>query len=474
MGLLDTIKNWAKATMDYNQEFEKLLAANDVTRALRCMKSHSESAIRAIKEYDISLHEIMQRKDKAVYDQKGNFKRWHKRWKIPVPYQIFINEIALVFLYGRPVKWSQESQETDKAFVEYKKLLNEIRFNAHVREAKRKAGAEGTSAILYHVYRSSEDKPELLLRVLAKSKGDDIYTIRDQYERLRAFGWGYSLTETGGKTIEHVDIYTADTIFRAKRANIGWEATIALNPIGKIPVVLFEQEVEHANVQPMIERIESLTSTDADVNDRFSNPAMVASADILSSLPASDEESKLYVIKNGGTIEYLTWDQASANKQSELERLDKHILQKSFTPNVDFENMKSLSNISGKALRQMMMLAFIKADKHKELHDEYMDRAKNLLLAIMANVLDYPNKAKYEALEITHEFQEPFGEDVSETLTDLLRLFNAGGLSRETLVEQSYLIKNARLELERIAKERNEDDERQKAINKMDIFGEAE
>jgi hypothetical protein len=36
--------------------------------------------------------------DKAVYDKKGNFLRWQKRWKIPIPYQKFINEIALVFL----------------------------------------------------------------------------------------------------------------------------------------------------------------------------------------------------------------------------------------------------------------------------------------------------------------------------------------------------------------------------------------
>jgi hypothetical protein len=472
MRLLDVLKNWTKATTAVNQDFEQLLAAQDVTRALRCMKSHSESALNAIREYDIGLHQIMKRTDRAIYDQKGNFKRWHKRWKIPIPYQIFINEISLVFLYGRPVKWLQESQGTDEAFAEYKNMLNEIRFNAHVREAKRKAGAEGTSAMLFHVFRE-ENNPKLLLRVLAKSKGDDIYTLRDQYGRLQAFGWGYS-TETSGKTIEHVDIYTADTIFRATRAKVGWEASVIPNPIGKIPVILFEQEVEHANVQPMIERIESLISTDADVNDRFSNPAMVATTDVLSSLPTSDEEAKLYILKNGGTIEYLTWDQASANKQSELDRLDKHILSKSFTPDVDFENMKSLSNISGKALRQMMMLAFIKADKHKESHDEYMDRAKNLSLAIKANVLDYPNRAKYEALKVSHEFQEPFGEDVSDTLKDLLQSFNAGGLSLETLVEQNYLVKNTKLEMERIAKEKDAETERQRALNKMDIFGEAE
>ena len=63
------------------------------------------------------------------------------------------------------------------------------------------------------------------------------------------------------------------------------------NPIGKIPVLLFEQETEHADVQPMIEREENMESVDADVNDRFANPAMVATAEILNSLPKSEEEA---------------------------------------------------------------------------------------------------------------------------------------------------------------------------------------
>ena len=149
----------------------------------------------------------------------------------------------------------------------------------------------------------------------------------------------------------------------------------------------------------MIERTESMESTDADVNDRFANPAMVATAEILNSLPKSEEDAKLYILKNGGEVKYLTWDEASESKKNEYERLDKHILSKSFTPNIDFDNMKSLGNLSAKAIRKVMLLAIIKADKRKETHDGYMNRVSNLALAILGNVMDYPNKAKYEALK---------------------------------------------------------------------------
>jgi SPP1 family phage portal protein len=473
MGLLNVITNEVKAAVGYQQSFAELLASQDVGRAMNFMRSHAEEAQRNLEEYNVKTHKIMQRKDKPVFDKKGNFLRYQKRWRIPIPYQQFINEVALVFLYGRPVKWLQESEGTDEAFDSYRNLLKEIRFDAHVRECKRLAGAEGSAAILYHTYKDAENKPKLLLNVLAKSKNDDIYTIKDQYKRLMAFAWGYTLTETGGKSVYHIDIYMADAIYRCKRIVMGWEVLVMQNVIGKIPVILFEQEVEHSGVQPMIDRVELMESTDADVNDRFANPAMVATAEILNALPKAEEEAKLYVLKNGGEIKYLTWDDASESKKNEYDRLDKHILNKSFTPDVDFNNMKGLSNVSAKALKQMMMLAVIKAEKRKETHDGYMNRAGNLLRTIMGNVLDYPNKAKYDALKLGHEFQEPFGEDVSDALNDILKQFGAGALSLQTTLEMSYIVKNSRVELARIKAEQAEALEKQKELNKMDVFGNA-
>lgn len=474
MGFFNVLTNEIKAAVGYQQNFAELLASKDVGRALNFMRDHSTASQQYLKDYNVESHEIMSRKDKAIFDKKGNFLRWKKRWKIPVPYQKFINEIALVFLYGRPVKWTQESEGTDEAFNSYKNLLKEIRFDAHVRECKRMAGAEGTAAILYHIYRDDDGKPKLILNVLSKSNNDDIYTIKDQYKRLKAFAWGYSLTEAGNKTVYHVDIYTADTIYLCKRSSIGWEVQAIDNVVEKIPAIIFEQEVEHDGAQPMINRVEAMGSTDADVNDQFANPAMVATADILNSLPKAEEEAKLFILKNGGELRYLTYDNAPENKKNEYERLDKNILSKTFTPNVDFDNMKSLSDVSAKALKQMMMLAVIKAEKRKETHDGYMTRASNLLLAIMGNVLDYPNKAKYEALKIGHEFQEPFGEDMSAVLTDILKQYGAGALSLQTTIEMSYLVKNAKVELARIKEEQAEALERQREMMKMDAFGEAE
>lgn len=471
MSIITTISNGIKAAVGYQQSFDELLAASDVTRAVAMMTSRSEKAARHLREYEVSTHKVMEREDRAVYDKKGNFLRWSKRNKIPIPYQKYLNEISLVFLYGRPVKWTQLSEDTDYAYSYYKDLMREIRFDSAVREAKRAAGAEGVSAILYHVFRDEHtDKARLLLNVLSKKNNDDIYTIKDQYKRLKAFGWGYYLTEQGNRTVHHIDIYTAEKIYLCKRGATGWDVEGRDNPIGKIPVLLFEQQPEHADVQPLIEKIENSESVEADVIDRFANPAMVATSEILNSLPKQEDEAKLYILKNGGSVSYLQWNEASESKRNQFERLDKHILSKSFTPNIDFDNMKSLGNLSAKAIRKVMLLAVIKAEKHKESHDGYMNRHASLMIAIMGNVLDYSHKAEFDRLDLGHEFQEPFGDDVSEMLADISKQFNDGALSRETYVELSYLVKDSAAEMERIKAEQAENMAQQMALQRMDAF----
>jgi len=474
MGIFNVFQNKVKAAVGYQQNFTELLAAKDVTRALAYMQYTGGRADKNLKEYDVSQHKISTRKPKAIFDKKGNFLRWQKRWKIPIPYQAYINEVALVFLYGRPVKWIQKSEGTDDAFESFKSCMERIRFDSAVREAKRCAGAEGTSAILFHCYRNKKGVADLRLNVLSKSNDDDIYFIKDQYKRLVAFAWGYSLTDAGHKSVYHVNVYTDNNIYMCVRQSMGWDVTIMQNEVGKIPVLLMEQEVEYHGAEPMIDRIETMESVDADVNDRFSNPALVADAEILNSLPKQEEEAKMYVVKNGGSLKYLTWDDASESKKNEYSRLDKHILSKTFTPNIDMETLKGLGNVSAKAIQKIFLLAEIKADKRKEQHDGYMNRVSNLMLTILGNVIDYKNKAKYEELQLSHEFQQPFGEDVSDELADVLKQYQAGAMSLQTAIEKSYLIRNSQLEMERIKKEQAASLAQQLKINKTDVFGGAE
>lgn len=150
---------------------------------------------------------------------------------------------------------------------------------------------------------------------------------------------------------------------------------------------------------------------------------------------------------------------------------EKHIFRETFTPNIDFEVMRTLSNVSGKALEQMMLLGNIKADKRKEKHDEYMRRAANIVKAIIGNVTNIELHAEVERLVVRHEFQKPFGEDITEAITNAIKEVNAGGMSKETLVELNPLIKDKAREKERLQQEQQTKEQREDKLAGQNLFG---
>lgn len=477
--------NYLNAVVGRNQEFDELIKAKDISRVKSLFQSREELTAEAMSEYDTRLHEINKRKDKIVRNKLGQRKGIVKRWKLPLNYPQYINEISVVFIYGRPVKWTLQGDKGDKAFEAFKDVIKRTRFDSKVRQCKRLAGAETQSAMLFRVFRNNEGKPDVQIRVLARSKGDEIYSRWDIYENLVSFAWGYYVKEDSTHTVYHFDIFTPEVIYRCKQTMTGWEVTPEENLIGKIPVILFQQEKEWTGVEPLIEREEYIGSRTADTNDYFSDPMFLIHEDIIKNMPEKGDENKTLRIRGNNVddvskyAKYLTWDSAPESKQKEVDWLQKHILSKTFTPNIDFDNMKGLSNVSGKALKQMMLLADIKASRHKESHDELLDRTSNLILAIIGNVLQVALKSECDNTVIAHEFQEPFGEDIKEVIDNIAKAKDAEMLSTEGAVELNPIIKDHALEMKRLQKEQEQSAQRQRDLfgtnqNQDDIFGGAD
>lgn len=468
MVLFDLFRNYINALTGNNQEFEQLLAAKDISAVKDKMQSRDRLIMPAMREYDTFSHDVMKREDKIITDKKGNFLRKEHVWKLPVPYPVYINEISLVFLYGRPVKWLQQSDGTDKAFGVFRDVIKRTRFDSKIRQCKRLAGAETESAMMFRVFKDEEGKPDVQIRVLARSKGDEVYTRFDQYENLTAAAWGYYVKEKGDNTTYHFDIYTKDTVYRCSKQNIGWDVQEEANLIGKIPMIIFQQEKEWAGVERLMQREEHIASRTADVNDYFADPTEIISADVVKNMPEKKEAGKLLITNDKDGVDkaakYLTWDSAPQSKKDELEWLQNHILSKSFTPNITLDTMKSISQLSAKALRTVMMLADIKASKHKERHDEMLDRTASLITAIIGNVLDVSLHAECENLTVGHEFQEPFGDDITDSLENVIRAVDAGILSLETATELNPLIKDHQTEMLRLKGEKEKKKEEQNAI----------
>lgn len=451
-----------------NQEFYDYIAARDISAAKAMMNSNRLTAIEALREYKPETHEITKRADKIKTNKKGDRVGVEKVWKLPIPYQQYINEVALIFLYARPIRWSNNTEGTDAIFAKFLEVIKDTRFDAKIRQAKRLAGSETESALLFRVFENS-GKPDVQIRVLANSKGDELYTRFDQYENLISFAWGYYTVETNGESVYHFDVFEKDVIFRCTKASdFDWKVEEEQNLIGKIPVIYLNQEKEWSGVEHLIHREEFIASRTADTNDYFADPIAIMNADVIRNLPEKSEVGKLLITNSQGGVDsamkFETWDSAPESKRQELEWLQSQILSKSFTPNITLDTLKSVSQLSAKALKTVMMLADIKASRRKETHDEYIDRVSSLIVAIIANVLDVSLASEAEVVSIAHEFQEPFGEDVVEGIENIIKAVEAGILSRKTAIALNPLVKDAVREEQLINENEEAETERKNAI----------
>jgi len=190
-----------------------------------------------------------------------------------------------------------------------------------------------------------------------------------------------------GKEVEYFEVYTQNFTylfenFKEWRIVEGYPKKQVLE---KIPAVFGEQEnVSWYDVQDLIERIEVLVSDHGEVNDRNAYPILKVIGKL-----------KNYLNKGpGGGVEldkesdmsYLSWDQATDSIKLEIDNLVKNIQLFSQTPNISFDEVKSLGALSGTALKMLFLDAHLKVMEKREIYDEYLQRRINIIKKILATL----------------------------------------------------------------------------------------
>ena len=416
----------------------------DIASAISLMQDKDAEVDLALDEYNPQNHDVMKRPNK--YRKGGDA---YISEKLPRTRQRYINEVELFFLLGNPILWKKEDGD-DEAFQLFTDFLKAQRFNANMRKAKRLAGAETQSAKLYHVYRDDRTN-EMQVRtvVLARQTGYRLRPLFDQYGNLRAFAYGYTLTERG-RNVQHWDIQTPDFLFYCKKAAIGWDVQTFENPTGKINCIYYAQPKAWDGAEPRIKREEMLDSKVADTNNYFADPIASATADVIQSMADPNQIGKL--IQLTGTqsrFEYINPPQNSATRDAEKQDLNDSILFDTMTPDFSFEKIKGMGTLSGDAIKNAMILGYIKRDNRKEVYEELVDREKNIVIAILKYL--HPNMAeRLDNLVVSFDFAEPFAEDKQKNWNSIAQLYQAGVISLETAVEMLALTDAPEEEIERI------------------------
>lgn len=442
--ILTYFRNMALNAAGAERDLLQYIQDGDITAAINLMQNKDNEVDNALDEYNPQTHDVMKRANKFRKNDSPYITE-----KLPRTRQRYINEVELFFLLGNPILWKKEDGD-DEAYTLFKDFLKAQRFDANMRKAKRLAGAETQAAKLYHIYRDERtSEQQVRCVVLARQTGYKLRPMFDQYGNLRAFAYGYTLTEKG-KNIEHWDIQTPDFLFYSKKTTIGWDVQTYPNPTGKINLVYYAQPKAWDGAEPRIKREEMLDSKVADTNNYFADPIASATADVIQSMADPNQIGKL--IQLTGTqsrFEYINPPQNSATREAEKQDLNDSILFDTMTPDFSFEKIKGMGTLSGDAIKNAMILGYIKRDNRKELYEELVDREKNIIVGILKYL--HPDMVqKLDSLVISFEFAEPFAQDKQKNWSAIAQLYQAGVCSLESAVTMLALTDAPEEEIERI------------------------
>lgn len=437
-------RNLTLNSVGLKRDLYQLLQDEDIDKALSLLQERDKEVDEAIKEYNPQTHKVMRRPNKYRKGEPPYITE-----KLPRTRQRYINEVELFFLLGNPVKWKKKSG-SDAAYELFTRFLKEQHYNSRLRQCKRLAGAETESALLYHIYRDDEsNEARAKTVVLARSTGYKLRPLIDQYGSMTAFAYGYT-TRENGKNVTHWDFQTSKILAYAKKSAIGWEVNLYPNPTGKINVVYFIQPKAWDGVEERIEREEMLDSTTGDTNNYFSDPIAAATADVVDSLADPSKPGKLIQLTGSNSkFEYINPPMSSETRASEKADLEKSILFDSLTPNLDVQEMKGVGTLSGAAIKNAMILGFIKSAGRKEIYGELIGRTANVMKAILM-FLHPEMQRDIEELEIDFDFSEPFQDDYHTRWQAIASLYESGVASLETVVQMLSLTDAPQEEIARL------------------------
>ncbi len=438
-------RNVTLNALGIERDFYQLMEDRDVHHALAMCEDNSDDVDNALSEYNPQLHKVMRTPNKYPVGRSPYITCKHPRTR-----QRYINEVELFFLLANPIKWKKEKGE-DEAFDLFTKFIRDSRFNVTMRKAKRLAGAETECAKLYHITRDPKTNDvKWQVVVLSRSTGYLLRPLFDQFGNLVAFAYGYKRKNAFGKTVQCWGVQTADIIYDCEKATIGWEVTQYPNPTGKINIIYYKQPKAWDGVEPRIDREEELDSKIGDANNYFADPVLMGTADAIKSIYSPETRGKLVRLSGEKSrLEYLNPPQASGMRKEEKDDLKESILFDTFTPDFSIEKMRGFGTLTGKAIRNAMILGYIKRSKNIEIYEELVDREKNVIIELL-KFINPKMAAKLDELEISFEFGEPFSDDEQANWAAIANLYKSGLLSLETAVTMLALAKAPEEEIDRI------------------------
>ncbi len=420
------------------------------------------------KQWDITKHDVMDgsvRPDKVVNvtNEKGTVTgtRLEAVARVPVALQKLIVKRAAAFAFGRPPKITSNANDdsSNQVFQSCLSILVDNKSVAHNKRMAKDVMRFTEAAECWFPVTELNSRygfasaVKVRCRIFSARNGDILYPLFDELGDLIAFSREYLINDGTSET-RYFETYTKDWTIKWQNGNSGYqEVSKVKNIIGKIPVVyITQEETEWADAQNMINRLEKLLSNFGDTNDYHGAPKIFVQGDIKGFSKKGESGS---IIEGGkdATAQYLSWDHAPESVKLEIDTLLRLIYGVTQTPDISFDAIKGINQISGIALRLLFLDAHLKVEDKKEIFIDMLQRRMNILKAFVG-AMNTKMKDQAGTLEISCDIDPYMPSDMA---TDITSLINATGgkaiLSQHTAIARSGLVSNAEDEYKQIQEE---------------------
>ena len=388
---------------------KELLSSGSTDEVIEKLKSGRPTSLPDVDTYSGELdpltHKVFsttERPDKTIKVDTGDpgvepVTKTEKVARIALAIQKLIVRRAVSFVFGNSVELdaSVEDDKQGEVLVALRRILYDVKSKSLDRRVARHLFSSTEVAELWypverkHNTYGFESDIKLRCRVLSPLTGDKLYPYFDSLGDMVAFSREFTIKDSDGEDVRVFETYTDDTIVRWQEGEDGMalvEGFPAVNPLGKIPICYASQEqVEWADVQPLVERLEKLLSNFADTNDYHASPKIFVQGHI-KGFAAKGESGAIIEGEEGAKAEYLAWQNAPESVKLEIDTLLRMIYTITQTPDISFEAVRGIGPISGVALKLLFMDAHLKVADHQEVLDEYLQRRINILLAFIGQM----------------------------------------------------------------------------------------
>lgn len=417
---------------------------------------HTLLTARKMPQHD-SLEKLMCQWDPYKHDIFDTDKRKKKRIKVPtdqkdpitqqviyktelidrvciaLPIQQIIVERLVGFLLTNPVTYKAYSHGVDVKSLDSKQqqLYDAIMHCYHDNKMKyfdkqlvRTVSSQCEAAELWYMTTDENGRlgGEIRVQLLSPLNGDNLYPHFNDWHRMDGFGREYYIYDEQGTAELHFDVYTDRYVYKYINNGGGWTLVdVKAHGFTKIPVVYYRQyKSEWADVQWAADRAEVCISNWGDTNDYFGTPKYF----IQGRLEGFAEKGEQGAVFQGGKethMSVLSWDHSPESVKGEIAYLFNIIFSFTQTPDISFENMKTLgNNTSGAAIRLMFTDPFLKAGNKTELYGEMFTRRSNIVANGICNTGVYV-KGIDESVAENIDFEPVFEPYIPKNNAELMQ-----------------------------------------------------